>query len=889
MPSLDIADRPKESERMKFYSFMQVRRANPRPAACGQRFRRAFRPVVELLEARLVPSVVDHLAGFDSHGDLRNNGSALFTSSVARLTDGGQAEAGSIFTTTRVNITQFSIGFTFTQAMGTDLTGGGLTFTIQNDPRGAAALGTGGSGLGYGPDTPGKPPGILNSVAVKFDLHDNFETGASTGIFSGGRSPTIREDGLASQFPDMSLPLDGTGIDLHSQDVFQVTLTYDGSTLNETVQDTTTGATFTASYGVNIVSLVGSTAAFIGFTGGSGDLTAVQDIETWAGVFGGQPTLTSVSPDTIAEASGDSTLTVSGSNLLSDAIVQWQGTNLATTYVAGSSPSLTAIVPGSLLTEEGTVLLTISESVPGSTLTSFPQSFTVSDPAVSATPVDVSGVEGHPIDGVTVATFADPSGAEPPSNYLASISWGDGSSSPGAIAGPNGSGVFAVTGNHTYRDDGQFSITVSISHDTASTVKASSTARIADSPLTATGVPVNGPEAKALNNITVASFIDTGGPETPTSAHYAATIDWGDGTTSTGTIAGPDLNGVFAVTGSHTYAEQFLGTIAVTITHQSAPPATVLSAANIVDAPLSATGGVTITGFVGQVLSGTLATFSDTGGLDLPDPSDYLASIDWGDGTTSNGTISGPDGSNNLIFTVTGSHTYTYQGSGQFVISVSIMTITQNAAPPVIVTDTASIPDFALIVTALNIRATLNTPQDQTVAQFIDTDPNGKVGDFTATIDWGDGARPNTGTVTQPGGPGSPFLVDFTHTYNLTGTFTTDVKITDVDGAVGEAFGTATVTSPAAPQSPRGSRRSGELFLVPANGMLSGQEAKMPTPSAASTASLAQLSGSIQSGPTRRGDDNYWRDPYHQRGNEITDPSGWAAYELALALEAPGA
>src|SRR5205085_7165222 len=51
---------------------------------------------------------------------------------------------------------------------------------------------------------------------------------------------------------------------------------------------------------------------------------------------------------------------------------------------------------------------------------------------------------------------------------------------------------------------------------------------------------------------TVATFMDTGGPENPNdTGDYNATINWGDNTTSTGTIS---LSGTtFTVAGSHTY------------------------------------------------------------------------------------------------------------------------------------------------------------------------------------------------------------------------------------------------------------------------------------------------------------------------------------------------
>ena len=123
---------------------------------------------------------------------------------------------------------------------------------------------------------------MLRSLALKFDLYNNAGEGTdSTGIFTNGRSPTIRQPGLAPGYPDASIDMTGTGIDLHSGDPFTVNLTYDGTTLTETITDTVTHATFTTSYAVNIPALVGSDVAYVGFTGGTGGLTAVQDILAW--------------------------------------------------------------------------------------------------------------------------------------------------------------------------------------------------------------------------------------------------------------------------------------------------------------------------------------------------------------------------------------------------------------------------------------------------------------------------------------------------------------------------------------------------------------------------------------------------------------------------------
>src|SRR5262249_8797415 len=85
----------------------------------------------------------------------------------------------------------------------------------------------------------------------------------------------------APGFPDTSIDLTGTGIDLHSSHTFTVNLAYDGTTLTETITDTVTKATFTTTYEVNIAGLVGSDVGYMGFTGGTGGLTAVQDIFSW--------------------------------------------------------------------------------------------------------------------------------------------------------------------------------------------------------------------------------------------------------------------------------------------------------------------------------------------------------------------------------------------------------------------------------------------------------------------------------------------------------------------------------------------------------------------------------------------------------------------------------
>ena len=72
-----------------------------------------------------------------------------------------------------------------------------------------------------------------------------------------------------------------SGVNLHSGDVFQVNMTYNGTTLTVTIKDTAAQATFTHSYAVSIASVIGNSTAYVGFTASTGTATATQDILTW--------------------------------------------------------------------------------------------------------------------------------------------------------------------------------------------------------------------------------------------------------------------------------------------------------------------------------------------------------------------------------------------------------------------------------------------------------------------------------------------------------------------------------------------------------------------------------------------------------------------------------
>jgi hypothetical protein len=219
-------------------------------------------------------AVVNYGSGFSSTG-IAFDGSAALSGTRLRLTTTGNNLAGSGWYTTPVNIQTFSNDFTFQLANTTNNPiGNGITIVIQN--AGTAAMGPSGGGLGYGPDNPTSPSASANtpigkSVAIKFDLVNNAGEGTnSTGLYTDGASPTVPAVTVAG------------GVNLSSEDIFQVHMSYDGTTLTMTVTDTEkTADTFTTSWPINIPGTVGGNTAYVGFTGGTGHSVANQGIITW--------------------------------------------------------------------------------------------------------------------------------------------------------------------------------------------------------------------------------------------------------------------------------------------------------------------------------------------------------------------------------------------------------------------------------------------------------------------------------------------------------------------------------------------------------------------------------------------------------------------------------
>jgi hypothetical protein len=221
----------------------------------------------------IIPLGVDYGGAFTAASGLTLNGTAALAGGALRLASGGLNQAGSTFTSGRVGVSRFATQFDFRL---TNPQADGITFTIQNSA--ASALGPAGGGLGYGPDRAGRVGGIPLSVAVKFDLFNNEGEGVnSTGLFVNGAAPTVGGIAPLSGSNDLS----GSGIDLHAGRTIRAHLSYDGDRLTVRLTDVATGARATQVYALDLAGVLGSSQAFVGFTGATGGLTATLDVLNW--------------------------------------------------------------------------------------------------------------------------------------------------------------------------------------------------------------------------------------------------------------------------------------------------------------------------------------------------------------------------------------------------------------------------------------------------------------------------------------------------------------------------------------------------------------------------------------------------------------------------------
>jgi large repetitive protein len=448
----------------------------------------------------------------------------------------------------------------------------------------------------------------------------------------------------------------------------------------------------------------------------------------------------------------------------------------------------------------------------------------------------IDATEGNALSGVIVGNFTFPIPeigsvpiGVPASDFTATIDWGDGTSVTAGTILQDGSNpsLYDITGSHTYASDGTFTVGntvnfpintfsstlngVLVTVDLAGTGPTDGTAGSADVIHATLPVTVNaltGTEGLQHPAGAIGTFIDNGGPHAvggysaqititnsleQTIINVAATSITQIGSSNEFTINAP----------AFTLPEEGTYTVSVAVTEDDSVDADPYTSTGtgtdvVSDAALTASSTVDLSVNTGAAITNTVVgNFNDAN--PAAPIGDFTATIDWGDGTTTTGTIVQPGGVG-TVFKVEGTHAYALPSD--YTISIHVV---DDGGSTVNLSGGADVTDLPVTGSVSNFHAIENLNTGTIVlATFTDPNPLATVSSVTATLPaggWGDGTPPVAVplTIVQTGGTSTTttFEVTGSHTYTSNGDFPVNITITTSGGAVTNlTTGSATVPNP---------------------------------------------------------------------------------------------
>ena len=428
------------------------------------------------------------------------------------------------------------------------------------------------------------------------------------------------------------------------------------------------------------------------------------------------------------------------------------------------------------------------------------------DEVLLLTPTPFASVEGRALVAQQVATFTDSTGDDSATDYSASINWGDGAVTSGTVSGTTGTtGPWKVRGTHTYAEEGTYSVTVTAT-DNASSASGSSqeSVQISDAGLfLTTGTPKqisgSGPAAGGAMKSFEAAIgghdnrkkpgeqkggfrhitwdnVTFGGSDpgsTSITSHVvsvAATREqqWGvklsrgvgvakDGFTS----VNPSVGGKFSPFSSHNIFAPFSSNQIQFQFVSPAPQASTATFANtrafgvmFMNVWKSSTASI-------EYLSGTTVVFTAYAPLSTVGQQSFV------------GVVFPTSAITQVVVTMGTAAIFSFDGT--------TAAAGASDAPPS-GNDLVAGDDVVLAEPA-NPQRTVHTKAGVRVsrvfARFGDTDPGGKVGDYKAVVNWGDGVQSH-GTVKSSG---NAFAVTASHRFRRRGTLQVVTTVTDFGGA----------------------------------------------------------------------------------------------------------
>jgi PKD repeat protein len=361
---------------------------------------------------------------------------------------------------------------------------------------------------------------------------------------------------------------------------------------------------------------------------------------------------------------------------------------------------------------------------------------------------------------IELGSFTDPG---PDAPWSVDVDWGDGTSAPTTTTSSTGS---LGSLNHSYGDNGTYTVTVTVTDKNSGSDTASFTVTVSNvDPVVSAAANQTASEGTSAS-IALGSFSDPGANDGP----WAVDVDWGDGTAhgSASSSAPGDLGSL-----DHTYVDNGEYTVKVTVTDKDSGSGHASFKVTVANVDPTVTAAADQGSDEGQAKSFGIGSFSDRGVNDGA----WKVDVDWGDGhsepqfpTSSQGTL--------------GSKTHTYANNGTYTVTVKVtdkdggsgsasFTITVENVPPKVTAAAAQ-------------TASEGSSSSFAVGSF--TDP-GADDPWTVDVNWGDTSS-ETVFAHSAGSLGS-----LSHTYADNGSYTVTVKVTDKDGASDSATFLITVAN----------------------------------------------------------------------------------------------
>jgi hypothetical protein len=268
---------------------------------------------------------------------------------------------------------------------------------------------------------------------------------------------------------------------------------------------------------------------------------------------------------------------------------------------------------------------------------------------------------------------------------------------------------------------------------------------------------------------------------------FAATINWGDGTTSTATLKYGTHDKVFGliISGSHTYAKIGKYAAMTTLVKEAISPTSTLPKAiveKIVDQVVveaKTVSGPTLNLTAGTPFNGKVGFFATPV---LDPPLKYAATINWGDGKTTKATLTyGMQGKSSGLI-ISGSHTYA--SAGKYTVTTTLVTTPVSSTSTLPTTIIEKIVDNAVVAPL-----PANSSNGVTIKEKAGKEFTATLGTFhamapatglKAMISWGDGSA-SQGVITATGVMGIDvikFKVSGMHKYVSVGKYAIHIVIT---------------------------------------------------------------------------------------------------------------